>query len=219
VPVDEATLELEGDPKHAEPRAGERMAGSKVETQARILESALLLFGERGFERTSVTLIAARAGVSRAAVFWHFGDKATLFREACKQLMAPFVQELGSSVKQLDGRERLFQLLSAYEQMVSEHQQTIETFVRWFLESPSLRASLHGQLLGLHEAFGREVREALEQILHDPAKAIAIAAGLVSTMDGNLLLSLVDPDPAACKRRCEGLMAIAELAIAQSSGS
>jgi AcrR family transcriptional regulator len=190
-----------------------REAGKKAQTQARIIEAAVAFFAERGYERTSVATIAERAGVSPATVFWHFGDKASLFHEACKQLMAPFVEEMVESVEQFEGGERLYQLLANYEQFVSEHRETIETFVRWFLESPSLRDSLRGQLIGLHDAFGREIRRAVEAVVDDRASAAAIAAGLISALDGNLLLSLVDADPVAEKRRSQGLLAMVALAV------
>jgi len=193
-----------------------REPGKKAQTQARIIEAAAAFFAERGYERTSVASIAERAGVSPATVFWHFGAKATLFQEVCKRFMVPFVEEMVESVEQFEGRERLFQLLANYEQFVSEHRETIETFVRWFLESPSLRDSLHGQLIGLHDAFGREIRRAVEAVVDDRARAATIAAGLVSTLDGNLLLSLVDTDPLAEKRRSEGLLAMATIAVGQS---
>jgi len=191
-------------------------SGKKARTQARIIAAATTFFSERGYERTSVASIAERAGVSPGTVFWHFGDKATLFQEVCKRFMVPFVEEMVESIEQFEGRERLFQLLANYEQFVAEHRQTIETFVRWFLESPSLRDALHGQLIGLHDAFGREIRRAVDAVVDDRVRAAAIAAGLVSTLDGNLLLSLVDTDPLAEKRRSQGLLAMATLAVGQS---
>ena len=191
-------------------------SGKKARTQARIIAAAMTFFAERGYECTSVASIAERAGVSPGTVFWHFGDKVTLFQEVCKRFMVPFVEEMVESIEHFEGRERLFQLLANYEQFVSEHRQTIETFVRWFLESPSLRDSLHGQLIGLHDAFGREIRRAVEAVVEDRAEAAAIAAGLVSTLDGNLLLSLVDTDPLAEKRRSQGLLAMATLAVGLS---
>jgi AcrR family transcriptional regulator len=173
----------------------------------------MAFFAERGYERTSVATIAERAGVSPATIFWHFGDKASLFQEACKRLMTPFVEEMVESVEQFEGRDRIFELLANYEQFVSEHRETIETFVRWFLESPSLRESLRGPLIGLHDAFGREIRRAIEGVVEDRARAAAIAAGIIAALDGNLLLSLVDTDPVAEKRRSEGLLALATLAV------
>jgi TetR/AcrR family transcriptional repressor of mexJK operon len=44
-----------------------------------ILAAARQVFGELGFERASVDLIAARAGASKATVYNHFHDKRALF--------------------------------------------------------------------------------------------------------------------------------------------
>jgi hypothetical protein len=57
---------------------------------------------------------------------------------------------------------------------------------------------------------------ALEAVVGDRARAAEIAAGLVSALNGNLLLSLVDSDPLAEERRSRGLMAIAALAVGPS---
>jgi TetR/AcrR family transcriptional regulator, mexJK operon transcriptional repressor len=50
-----------------------------------ILAGARQVFGELGFERASVDLIAARAGVSKATVYNHFEDKKALFVAAVVQ--------------------------------------------------------------------------------------------------------------------------------------
>ena len=63
------------------------MKGAAVTTSAepvpakrrQILAAARQVFGELGFERASVDLIAARAGVSKATVYNHFQDKKALF--------------------------------------------------------------------------------------------------------------------------------------------
>lgn len=44
-----------------------------------VLAGARAVFREVGFERASVDAIAARAGVSKATIYSHFGDKAALF--------------------------------------------------------------------------------------------------------------------------------------------
>lgn len=50
-------------------------------TQAQILEAARECFNEHGFQSTTVKEIAGKAGVSVGAIYEHFKDKATLFRE------------------------------------------------------------------------------------------------------------------------------------------
>lgn len=51
---------------------------------AAILDAAKRLFVELGFEGASMDQIAAEAGVSKLTVYSHFGDKETLFAEACR---------------------------------------------------------------------------------------------------------------------------------------
>ena len=140
----------EGETSGRKPAAPENR---KAETQARILEAAVALFAELGFDGTSITAIASRAHVSRATVFWHFGDKASLFQEACRRILVPFIEELRNTLQHLDARKRLFELFNVYEQFVSSHKKTIETFVRWGLESHELRGQLQG---GQDAAVGKD---------------------------------------------------------------
>ena len=59
-----------------------RRAESQEETRRRITESAVELHGTVGPSRTSISAVAARAGVRRSTVYRHFPDEATLF-DAC----------------------------------------------------------------------------------------------------------------------------------------
>jgi AcrR family transcriptional regulator len=72
------------------PSAATQANGAQTPKRDQILAGARQVFGELGFERASVDLIAARAGVSKATVYSHFGDKKTLFVAAvvaeCEEL-------------------------------------------------------------------------------------------------------------------------------------
>ena len=48
-------------------------------TRQDILKSALIVFGEIGFSAATLTQIAAEAGVTRGAIYWHFDNKAELY--------------------------------------------------------------------------------------------------------------------------------------------
>jgi AcrR family transcriptional regulator len=201
---------------HSPTRDGSGSDGRKAATQARILRAARTLFARRGYERTTIAAIAGEAEVSRATVFWHFGDKANLFQEACRELLVPFLQAIEGSIDSEDPRERMLVLFSVYEQFVEKNRETIETFVRWVMESPTLRDSLQQQLFFLHGQFARDMRSALEEALGDSSQAASYAAALVALLDGNLLLSFLDPDPKERQLRREGLRAISALLMGRA---
>lgn len=183
-------------------------AGAKAVTHERILRAATALFLERGFKDASTREIASRAGVSRAAVFWHFGSKAGLFQEACKELLVPFREAFELTLQHLDPRKRLFEQFAVYARFVESHRPTIEAFVRFSLGSPDLQSSLRRQLLALQGAFEHKLEETLRELL-GPREAGPIAAALVALLDGDLLLSLLDPESPARERRRAGVEAIA----------
>lgn len=58
-------------------------------TRERLLDAAEGVFRQRGVSRTSLAEIAAAAGVTRGAVYWHFKDKAALFHAMCDRATLP----------------------------------------------------------------------------------------------------------------------------------
>jgi len=190
--------------------------GRKALTQARILEAAAGLFMTRGYERTSISAIATQASVSRAAIFWHFGNKAGLFEETCRRLLGPFFEEVRSSLQHLAPRKRLFELFAVYESFVSAYRGPIESFVRWALESPQAWATLQGPLFEMHDEFMADIRQTLEELLPDRRAAEPLAAALAATLDGNLLLDVLEASDANREIRRLGLRRMAELALLES---
>jgi AcrR family transcriptional regulator len=185
----------------------------KAATQDRILQAAMDLFMRRGYARTSVTQIASKAGVSRAAVFWHFSDKDTLFRAAAKQFVVPFREGLSRQLRQFEPRKRILELITYYEQFVEQNQPNIVAFVNWVLESPEQSGPIRDELLGLHEVFRAEVEEALTEVLGNAESSSEYANGLISLMDGNLMLGIFGAGSSARVRQRSGLRAVAELIL------
>jgi AcrR family transcriptional regulator len=69
-------------PDGSRPYRLQRRADSQAQTRRRITESAIELHGTVGPSRTSISAVAARAGVRRSTVYRHFPDEAALF-DAC----------------------------------------------------------------------------------------------------------------------------------------
>ncbi|MRG97718.1 TetR/AcrR family transcriptional regulator [Polyangium spumosum] len=73
------------------------MAGlSGSDTRARLLDTTLRLFSERGVEGTSLQMIADELGVTKAAVYYHFKTKD----EIIEAVAAPALQELDAVIEQ-----------------------------------------------------------------------------------------------------------------------
>ena len=69
-------------------------------TREQLLDAAERVFRERGVSHTSLAEVAAAAGVTRGAVYWHFKDKADLFEAMCERATLPLdalLSKAGSS--------------------------------------------------------------------------------------------------------------------------
>jgi AcrR family transcriptional regulator len=183
----------------------------KAATQQRILRAAAVLFVERGYERTTIADVAVKAGVSRATVFWHFSDKAGLFRESFSFLVRPFRDSLERDLSDLAPEQRLLEQVGHYQSIVRDHEETIQGFLRWVVETPALREWIVAALLDLHQRFTGVLSETLSELLPPSIDPGATAAGLMSMLDGALILSLFDPNVEAGKQRRAGIDAVAAL--------
>jgi len=63
-------------------------------TRARILASALSLFAKKGFAHTTFTDIAARLGMTKGAVYWHFDSKEALLMALVDEMLAKFAHQI-----------------------------------------------------------------------------------------------------------------------------
>ncbi len=66
-------------------------------TRDALLDAALRVFRDRGVAHTSLEEVAAAAGVTRGAVYWHFKDKADLFTALCERVQLPMEAMLAAA--------------------------------------------------------------------------------------------------------------------------
>lgn len=60
-----------------------------LQTRNRILDAAEQVFYDKGVSRTSLADIAAQAGVTRGAIYWHFENKGDLFTAMFDRVLLP----------------------------------------------------------------------------------------------------------------------------------
>lgn len=195
-------------PRHT---AAETPLTGKAATQESILRAAMKLFLESGYEKTTMTQVAELAGVGRATVFWHFSDKKSLFREAFNRLIDPFRRSLERDLDGLAPRKRLDEQIAVYRDFVNAQQQSIDAFVRWAVDQNDLRGTVITTLLDLHQRVAGAMIQTISEIVPDDVAPEPLAVGLLTLLDGNVILALFDPSKERAEVRDESVEAFVAL--------
>ncbi len=100
-------------------------------TRQRIIDAAREVFLSRGVSRTSMELIAAKAGVTRGAIYWHFSNKTELFSALREQVLLPLIDRMDDSLLVVNNDDPLGQIgkfLSGTIDVLNESSDTRQTF-------------------------------------------------------------------------------------------
>lgn len=75
-------------------RPGRPRKVEPAERKAAILDAALHVFAERGFEAARLDDVAARSGVAKGTLYLYFKDKEALFEEVVRSAVSPVLERL-----------------------------------------------------------------------------------------------------------------------------
>ena len=125
----------------------ERSAGAQ-----RVLDAALELFAEHGFEGTSLQQIADRLGVTKAAVYYHFRTKDDLLRA----LVEPAFDELDALLAQAEALPR----------DTARQKHALEVFGDYLLRHRGAAEWMQNDAAALTRPVVLERKSGLEQRLH-----------------------------------------------------
>jgi AcrR family transcriptional regulator len=147
-------------PENVKPRRAyrsERRREQAEETRERVLAAAARLFGDRGFESTTIAAIAAEAGVSPETVYAGFRNKRTLLGELIRRAVrggeaSPVLEQSGprAVAAATDQREQLRLFaddISSRLERVGPLVEVLSGAARTEPELAELLAKLHGERL------------------------------------------------------------------------
>ena len=159
-------------------------ADRTAETRRRVLEAVVECIGELGFQRTTGTEIARRAGITWGAVQHHFGDKNGILAAVLEESFRRFAATLGRPDEgaSLEARVSAF-IQRAWQHFGGPHYRT--TFEILLNLPPEMESSWAPGVLGTWQAIWREYfpespldeRETADLMRY----AVSVLSGLATT--------------------------------------
>lgn len=115
------------------------MAKGEGDVRARLQAAAMELFGEQGYDRTTATEIATRAGVTERTYFRHFADKREVLFQGEEVLRAALTKSIADAPPGLGTVDLLFQAYRSVLPMLARNRPFAEPRHRIIAGTPSLR--------------------------------------------------------------------------------
>lgn len=143
-----------------------------LDKKTELLATSIPMFAAYGYNKVTIRDIGAAAGVTSAALYYHFHDKKTLYREALKysfQSKAEITHQILSSEGTLE--KRLSSFINRYTQLLAD--------------DPDFRRVMQRELLdGNEESIGM-----LSELFQEPFKELAeIVQNLAPEADIHMLI-------------------------------
>ena len=106
-------------------------AGKKSITITRILKAAASVFSESGFSGARVDEIAKRAGVNKATIYYHIGDKEKLYAEVISNVIGKTAEMIAGKIKDIrDPEEKLRVYVRAFARNIDDNPQVAPVMMR-----------------------------------------------------------------------------------------
>ena len=165
-------------------------------SRERILAAATELFAQKGYAGTGVDHLAARSGIAKTAIYYHFGSKEGLLAAVLERAAGAWVEGItAASLQAGEPLERLDRALAGMRALLEERPWVLKLLQILALEvvdeKPEIRATLQSILRRAREAIVSGMRDALGV---EVPGADAVAATILALLDGISLGLQVDPE-------------------------
>lgn len=165
------------------------------ETRSRILESAIKLFSNRGYNMASVDDICAEAGISKGAFYHHFESKQALFLALLDDWLRAIDNAIEAS-KDKNAPETFMEMTEAFPYIFETAGEGLPMFLEFWLQASRDKKVWEASIAPYrryHKYFTSLIKKGVQEgsfVEVDPKLASRM---IVSTAMGLLLQSLLDP--------------------------
>jgi AcrR family transcriptional regulator len=140
-------------------------------TRGRLLRAAVSVFDRKGYAAASVREIVELAGVTKPALYYHFGSKERLLAAVLDEAARAFARKMEQAMARSGtARDRLFALCTDINELFQEHVPVVRV----------AHAAFFGPIEGSppfdFTSFDREMERAVRQIVEDGQASGEIAS-------------------------------------------
>lgn len=150
---------------------GNRRSKRSTRTRAAILEAAGRVLAERGYEATSMDVVALEVGVTKATIYYHFDAKEDIYAAVVLHYLEAAYESLNRAVLATSD------IACALEQIIDD--QIDDTL------APSRRYVHYQEIVKLREEIRRSIRSAQRRYEHRLAEIITEAQAVGHVRDGD----------------------------------
>lgn len=143
------------------PRTPEQFEAIRQQRTKDIINAALRLFGEKGFEATSITAIAREAGIAKGLLYNYFESKEHLMEEVILEGFRAIVPSLDDlKLKKQSPGKALRQMLESTRDSVKSNPKFWQLYIRMFFQI-SANDRLEKIFLKYTQTYFQAIRELL----------------------------------------------------------
>lgn len=151
------------------------------DSRGRLEEAALALYGERGYDNTTVAEIAARAGLTERTFFRHFADKREVLFWGSGRLQALMVDAVSGAPNSASPLDAVGAAIEAAAVLLQERREFARQRQAVIAASPELRERELIKLASLASALADTLRQrGVEEPAASLAAEVAIAVFKIS---------------------------------------
>ena len=163
---------------------------SAADRRRQVLDVGLEVFARHGYHETSMSALAAEAGVTKPVLYQHFASKHDLFEELLSETGDRLMRAIEASEVEDTPRRRV--------------EAGFRSFFSFFEEQPAAFALLYGTSLAVDPDFRRDARRVRDTFAEylagliqtvDHESALAMAAGINGLSEGMIRHWMHEEDP------------------------
>ena len=185
------------------PRSAQQNEALRSLSRSKIIEHALRLFGEHGYDRTTIRMIAESADISQGLIYRHFESKDALLQAIFEQSMLD-VRESFAAAEESPPGQRLERLIRASFEIIQKNT------LFWRLSyGVRMQAAVLEALGDQTQSWMAEIRRTLKRYLKDAgvAQPDVEAVILFALIDGVCQHYVLDPERYPLGRITERIVA------------